>query len=400
MNKLSKAVVVILIIFALILVVCSAFGIFTVRITTKVAVVGTIEKSVHTEGYIIRDEQVLVNKDMSFLDSVVSDGERVAKGEFLATVYQDNSNSKVQAEIKSLNERINNLEKLRIAESGIQEERTTDSFIKSKIPYIVESAHHGKGSNLSEIQYEIIDNIDKNIASNNKNAEEIINKLKEEKQTLEDSLSGDKINITADKAGLYFSFIDGYEDKLYPDMIENFSVIDFKNMPEEEKQKGSSATAKIVSGFDWFYSFIVKEKDISNFESASSVKIKFDNYNDELIKGYIYNVSAIDDGSCIVTCRIEKYLDFAFTSRKLSATVITDSTEGLKIPRKAVRVLDGVKGVYVVKQSVARFRNIDILDSNDEYVVIKYDNTGTNNVILYDEVITNGNIKKDGQSIR
>ncbi len=382
-----------------IIVIVNILGAFNNRITTKIASIGKIEKNIDTEGYIIRDEYVMFSKVGCFIDSTVSEGERVSKGEYLATVYEDRTNSNIYNDIRMLNERILSLEKLTIAEGGIHEVQETDNFLKGKMSSVIEFSHKGNGTELNSIYYETINNIDENSASDNNSVKELINKLKEEKSQLEANLTGEKTTLYADSAGLYFSYTDGYETILYPDMITELTVSAFNELPDSFERDEEKASAKLVTGYDWYYAFIIDEAFADDFNYASVITINFDEHADEDIKAYVYNVSPGENGKCVVTCRVEKYVHHAFTNRKLSSTVVLDSTEGIKIPREAVRVVDGQTGVYISKHSLAEFRNIKIIAQDEDFVVVSEGLEGTDSLMVYDEVIVKGNIKKDGQSI-
>ena len=399
MNKVSKKIFLVVAVLVVALVSVNIYGSVNNRITTKIATIGTIENNINAEGYIIRDEYAVINRPGCFIDSMIEDGERVSKYDILATVYESNVDPSAQNEIKKLNERILSLENIRIAEGGIQRVESTDNFLKNKILSVVENSHHGKGSNLNEIYYELVNNIDENAATDNSSIQTLIDGLKAEKKQLEDQLQGEKTTVIAKDAGLYFSYTDGYETLLYPDMIKDLTVSAFNDLPDNFDVDNERTSAKLITGYDWYYSFLTDYKLADDFNYAEVITVKFEDNKDEDIKAYVYNISPEENGKCVVTCRVEKYVEHAFTNRKLSATVVIDSTKGLKIPRQAVRVVDGKTGVYIVKQSVARFRNIEIIASDEEYVIVKQDSADTSSLVVYDEVIVKGNIKKDGQSV-
>ena len=399
MSKISKILIVLVAILGFIVVFINVLGAFGNRITTKVATIGKIEKNIETEGYIIRDEYVIFSRNGCFIDSAVSEGERVSKGEYLATAYENGMDSNAYNDIKMLNERILSLEKLTIAEGGIHDVQETDNFLKSKISSVIEASHKGNGVYLNDVYYELVNNIDENSASDNNSVRELINNLKDEKAQLESSLLGEKTTLIADSAGLYFSTTDGYETILYPDMIPDITVTAYNQLPDSFQIDEEKASAKLVTGYDWYYSFVVDEAYADDFEYASVITINFNEHSEEDIKAYVYNISQAENGKCVVTCRIEKYVHYAFTNRKLPATIILDSTEGIKIPRQAVRVVDGKTGVYISKHSLSEFRTIKIIAQDENYVVVAEGIEGTDNLMVYDEVIVKGNIEKEGQSI-
>jgi len=73
---------------------------------------------------------------------------------------------------------------------------------------------------------------------------------------------------------------------------------------------------------------------------------------------------------------------------------------GFKIPADALRTIDGQTGVYVLIGVQAKFKRVQIMYSVDNYKIIRYDNSSTDNVWLYDEVITRGKNLYDGKIVR
>ena len=79
-------------------------------------------------------------------------------------------------------------------------------------------------------------------------------------------------------------------------------------------------------------------------------------------------------------------------------TVVSREYSGLKVPKKALRVVDGQKGVYIVKGMQAKFVPVEILYSTDNMMICnKLDADGQ--LRLYDQVIVKGRNLYDGKII-
>ena len=73
------------------------------------------------------------------------------------------------------------------------------------------------------------------------------------------------------------------------------------------------------------------------------------------------------------------------------------SYKGLRVPKEAVREVDGVTGVYTLVSQKIEFRPIEVLYTGDTYVVAKYDSGDDDGLRLYDQVITEGKDLYDGK---
>ena len=86
--------------------------------------------------------------------------------------------------------------------------------------------------------------------------------------------------------------------------------------------------------------------------------------------------------------------------RKETVEICVGSYSGLKISNTAVRVSDGVTGVYVLSGINAVFKPIEILYSDSAYVICKNDVQSASGLRIYDEVIVKGKDLYDGKTVK
>ena len=78
--------------------------------------------------------------------------------------------------------------------------------------------------------------------------------------------------------------------------------------------------------------------------------------------------------------------------------IITDQYTGIRINNKAIREVDGEKGVYVLRGNIIQFKKINIISSSEEYSVVeKVDDSSY--IKQYDNVITEGVDLYDGKVV-
>ena len=61
---------------------------------------------------------------------------------------------------------------------------------------------------------------------------------------------------------------------------------------------------------------------------------------------------------------------FDFT-RSQSVTVVTSETTGFKVPISAVRIVDGIEGVYIIDEIKVGFRRIDVIDESGGFYLCR-----------------------------
>ena len=104
--------------------------------------------------------------------------------------------------------------------------------------------------------------------------------------------------------------------------------------------------------------------------------------------------------------------DFNY-KRFQDAEIVIKQLEGITIPKKALRTVNGVEGVYILVGDVVRFRAVERIDEMDDHYIVSLE---TNSVIeigdedneeeriikplsLYDNVIVSGKDLFDGKII-
>ena len=80
-------------------------------------------------------------------------------------------------------------------------------------------------------------------------------------------------------------------------------------------------------------------------------------------------------------------------------TVVKKQYSGLKVSRKALRVVDSVRGVYVLTGMQVKFVPVEILYSNDEYIICEKQNETDGALKLYDMVVVKGKNLYDGKIV-
>ena len=86
-------------------------------------------------------------------------------------------------------------------------------------------------------------------------------------------------------------------------------------------------------------------------------------------------------------------------TRKLDLTIIYNEHEGLRVDNRAIRVVDGVKGVYVLTASQVKFIPVNIIWKGDNYSIAELQASNDKVLRIYDEIIVKGKNLYDGKFI-
>lgn len=370
---------------------------FTETVKTEIVSSGVIENVVTTEGYSVRDEKILLDKEGGIINSYVAEGERVSKGMRVAAYYNANVDADKQEKLKNLNERILNLERLKNnSKVSADGSVATDAITTDKVPEIVRCAHIGSGAYLNNIKLELEELIDEKIASDSEDVTTLIEELKTEKNNIEKSITGEKKDIYATTAGVYSIGKDDYENVLSYEKTSELSVKDFYNLSVSNDTKTDTGAIKIVNNYEWRLVAVVPEKKISSVKKGTLVNLRFSDYGNEMYKAEIIHISEPSSGKVVLVLQADSFAECVFNNRKLNVDIVFSTESGLKISKDAVKVINSQTGVYIIKKSTVRFRKINILASDDKYVIVEEDNSeGGGNLMLYDEIVVSGEVEEN-----
>ncbi len=393
---MKKVIFRVLILGIVVFAIYNLISLFTSKETSVIAELETMEKSYKLEGMIIRDEKLITfdsKNSGGILDVSVAENEMVRRGKHVATYFDSNIDEETKKELAEINEKISKLSNATdetIAEEMSQKE--IDEEIDRKVSEI---AYESPGRNMAVVASLKADINNLLETKNSDESEEItiaekLEQLNIEKMEIEKRYAGIKYEITAPQHGVFSTKIDGFEDEASPDFALGITVSDYQNAKSKNitaddlRKKG--ALCKIVDNSMWYVSVIADEATAKSFSVDEKVTLRFDGEVTEA-KGTVEYISHGQSGKYMITISSSSYCNYAMEGRFTALTVVKESNTGLKIPLSAVNVKDGKSGVYVKTENTVKYKEIDIITKDDNYAIVRFDNTKSNSLLLYDEVI-------------
>ena len=155
-------------------------------------------------------------------------------------------------------------------------------------------------------------------------------------------------------------------------------------------------TGKLILGDSWYYVATVSAQEAQTLQdgathlgSGASLHLRFTKNVDRDLEVKLVSVSAEENGRCVAVFQGSTYLQELTLLRRQSAEIILSTTEGIRVPRSALRVTTqtvtekneetdeettrevSVTGVYCVNGAKALFKPVEVLYTGDEYAVVK-----------------------------
>ncbi len=399
--KGSKFFKICLIVIASVFIINQIISSLYMPIKTESAVFYTANDGLKITGQIIREETLVTNDKAGVLHFLTEDGARVAKNGVIASIYDDASASITVSKIDVLQSQISDIEDI-LSYNDI--EAANLELINSKITDALgDVVYSGASGNYGEME----DYCETLLSVNNRKQvalgvttglAERLTALKSELSALSASLPASKGSVTANQSGYFVSKTDGYENVLTTDDLnkitpEYLSQIKYQETPD-------NVIGKIVSDYEWYIAATVPLNDSLKYKEGQNLKIITAVKSSPTLSVTVkqINISETEEMAVILFACSDMNSELA-TVRSGNMTVVNKEYSGLKISKKALRVVDSQKGVYVQNGMQISFVPVEVIYRDADYIICEKQNENEKYLKLYDRVVVKGKNLYDGKIV-
>lgn len=389
----------------LVLVVCVAvyqlYSFFYTSVATEYAVEISCEETVKVTGYFVRNEFVINSGDSKYIDLTISNGGKVSRNGTIANVYSTEDAAKIQAEIRTLQDSIDEFKTVIAASSGYGNYVSYNQEIRNCALGIVKNIKEDSPSSAFESASNFITAVTKEKISNGEISDysEKLKTLENQMAELRNKSSAVTSYITSPESG-YFSYkVDGLENQIDMSMTEDFSAQAFENIVALcTSETSSSGIGKVVKGSEWQVCF---KSDADKFETVDvgdTIYVRIPSVTDSKIKCTVVK-TYVQDESVYIVLESNMVSGDLLSQRICEIDIVVDSYNGLRIDKNAIRKVDGADGVYICVNGIIKYRKVELLYIGSTYAVVKYDVTNSNGLQAYDEVVIKGTDIYEGKVV-
>ena len=397
-NRIFKIVI------SAIIIIFLSFQIYSATvssISTESAIPYDYTEGIDTTGIIIRDETLVKSTTEGTLHFAVSDGEKIAKDGTIAHIYDGDSASANATKIAELKNQLKKIEEIEGYNNiSAVDLGTVNAKISSYYNDFVYNTSLGRFDEISDSVSGLLTMMTRKKVATGEQTD--FSSLKEsinsQISTLSQNSGNTKGSIKAPVSGYFVSAEDSYESVLTTEDMSIYTPDFFSGLETGEKQ--ADVIGKIVYDYKWYIACIVPINDSKFYKIGESVTLKTTIASNPRLTATVerVNLSSSGDNAVIVFSCSEMSSELA-TMRQGAITIIKNEYSGLKVSSKALRVVDGQTGVYIVSGLESRFVATSILYSNDDYAICEINNSDSSRLRLYDEVIVKGKNLYDGKII-
>ncbi len=331
---------------------------------------GKIYKEEYTDGYIIREENLIeIPNSSNGIVAIRSEGEKVAKGESVYRYCVDNE-EEINNSILDIDNQIQN------TIDGIEDEEYYSADIK-----IINAQINSKLDSLYEIddlqkisqgKSEIGNYLTKKIKirAEDSNNDELKSLLKQ-RDGYENELKENSSYIQADDSGVISYRVDGLESKLTSDDLSYLSESFLNDLHIETGKLIASTTdsGKIVNNFKCNIACILDSEEAKNCEVGKTIKLRLQDSKE--VPAKIVKKDQQASGKQLIVFEVTNSVVDLIKYRKVSFDVIWWSYSGLKIPNSAIKYEGDF--AYVIRNRAGLKEKIivKVLKSNDKYSIVE-----------------------------
>lgn len=349
-----------------------------------------VEQTVDMTGFVVREERVLPDEGGGLLRVQRAEGERVAAGGTVASVYADQASLDRQAEIDSLESRVEQLQYAQDLALAAETTRKLDAQIVQNLleyrRFLTADRLYDAESTALELRALVLKR-DYSDAGNGDIAVQL-QELGARLLALRSQAEGSVRRVTAPEAGLYSAEVDGYETVLTPGTLEGLTPSGLSGLTADPA--AASRTGKLVLGDEWYYAAVLSAGDAMDLQQrqtelrqrGETLLLRFSKGVDRDLPVTLESIGPRENGRVVAVFRGTSYLRELTLLRQQRAQIITGSISGIRVPRESLRaeraylnedgktVSEERTGVYCLVGREARFKPVEVVHSGESFVMV------------------------------
>lgn len=360
---------------------------FRNEVATTIAYDYTVDVGTEATAILVREETVLSSSG-TYVDYVLSDGEKAAANSAVALIYSDPSALDTRQEIRAVESEIEQLEyALSVGTQAVDSAKLDEQVVGS----IVALRSLAAGGDLSTLEDSILTLrtmvFQRDYTYGDTGAAEQIQQLIKEKQTLlktlQSSLSQVSKTVWAPASGVFASEADGFESVLTPAMLSTLSLSQLDELLHEDAPDAPDTVGKVITDSTWYLAALFDGANNLSLTIGKTYTVSFshDYYGD--IKMTLERIETTGDQTMAIFSSRSKLSETAML-RIQEVDLVVEELTGIRIPRKALRVEtktvtreDGsttevnAYGVYTIVGSQAEWQDVNVLYTGDTYYLVE-----------------------------
>lgn len=380
-------------------------------------------------GILVRSETVLPDSGGSYVDHILSEGEKASAGQAVALLYNDPSAPAARQTIRALEAEINQLEYALASGTQSTEASRLDAQVLSSITSLRSLTAQGDLTALEEYTLNLRTMVFKrDYTYGDTAAASQLRLLIEDKRAQLNQLNGSLNQVSqtiyAPRSGVFSGTADGWEGLISPDQLETITAAELAELMEQRPAPAAGTSGKLITDSVWYFAALIPGTD-TGLQTGRTYALNFSGDYYGQIPMKLERVSLEGEQTlAIFSCR--SHLSDTTLLRVQTVDVVVEQLEGIRIPRKALRIEtetvaegddeneDGESPapgaptrevnhymVYTVIRSQAWGQEVELLYTDENFYLVRpVDQNASERLRAGDEIILSTSEIYDGKVVR
>lgn len=380
-------------------------------------------------GILVRSETVLPDSGGSYVDHILSEGEKASAGQAVALLYNDPSAPAARQTIRALEAEIDQLEYALASGTQSTEASRLDAQVLSSITSLRSLTAQGDLTALEEYTLNLRTMVFKrDYTYGDTAAASQLRLLIEDKRAQLNQLNGSLNQVSqtiyAPRSGVFSGTADGWEGLISPDQLETITAAELAELMEQRPAPAVGASGKLITDSVWYFAALIPGTD-TGLQTGRTYALNFSGDYYGQIPMKLERVSLEGEQTlAIFSCR--SHLSDTTLLRVQTVDVVVEQLEGIRIPRKALRIEtetvaegddeneDGESPapgsptrevnhymVYTVIRSQAWGQEVELLYTDENFYLVRpVDQNASERLRAGDEIILSTSEIYDGKVVR
>lgn len=389
-NTLSKITALAIALFFISYAGYQTFRFFFTTYTTENAYIFEVARVYTTQGVLVREEKELTQGYNGVIRYTVPEGGKIITTTPIAELYSNSEDLSKAEQSELILQEKNLLDKL---------EQSKSSSIKKDLGYLNDNilttlrghgfaTSTGKVLKTQETRLNLIDNITRSqIGVGNK-----VDFSQRQLELTENYKTPSSIKtISGGDRGYFSRFVDGYEDDYTIDMIDDITFEEYDQMMGVDYTYDQTKLGKCINNHNWYYVTTVPAEESLLFQPGTKMEINFVGSDELPISGWVKSIQEDRQrGEALLVIQSNDINSETVSRRKATIQLGFDDYKGIRFSKKALRIQDGKKGVFVKGKSSIVFKEVDIVYTGKDFYLSRLDYNSDINLNIFDEIIVEG----------
>ena len=128
----------------------------------------------------------------------------------------------------------------------------------------------------------------------------------------------------------------------------------------------------------------------------STVMVRFPVIGSEALRVNVHSVRTEENGQAVAVFSSGQMSPAFLSARQTEVEIIYDSYSGIRVPKEALRQIDGQWGVYCMVGGISRFKPVEWVYQTDSYYLVEPAESSAKGLVMHDQIIVAGKeLEKD-----